>query len=183
VTKREEVLFFSFPLMLHLNPKERIIFIKRRHWIVLLGASLIVFFAFLVLISGLLAISSASVNIPPYYRRILVFVFSSFLLFLWLFFFIDFTDYWLDIWILTEKKVMVVEQKGLFHRVVSEFPIERIQDITVDTNGVLQTFLKYGNLQIQTASEKRKFIFKQIPRPYQTKNAILKLLDKRIAKI
>ena len=99
-------------------------------------------------------------------------------LFGWLYFFMIWTDYYLDVWIVTSKRIIDVEQRGLFNREVSEFKLYRIQDITIEVKGVLQTFLKYGDVHIQTAGEKQEFIFKQIPNPNSVKNIIFELYSK-----
>jgi len=72
-------------------------------------------------------------------------------LILWLLFFFRWTDYYLDVWVLTNKRIFDVEQKGFFSRSMSVFRLERIEDITININGILATFLKYGDIHIHTA--------------------------------
>lgn len=76
-------------------------------------------------------------------------------------------------------RILDVEQKGLFNREISECYISKIQDITVQTKGVMATFLKYGDLHIQTAAEKREFVFKEISEPEKVKNVILEQYNKQ----
>jgi len=59
--------------------------------------------------------------------------------------------------------------------VVSELELEKIQDVTTDVRGVIPTFLNYGNLLIQTAGERERFIFRNVPDPYEIKDTIMKL--------
>jgi len=56
--------------------------------------------------------------------------------------------------------------------------LENIQDITTDVHGVIPTFLNYGNLFVQTAAEKERFIFRNIPDPYSVKDLIMNLQNK-----
>ena len=86
-----------------------------------------------------------------------------------------FINYYLDCWIITNERTISTELKTLFSRNVSSISHDKIQDITVEVKGFLQTFLKYGNLQIQTAGEFNKFIFKEIPEPYETKELLFKI--------
>lgn len=97
---------------------------------------------------------------------------------LWLYFCLIFIDYYLDVWVVTNMRILDVEQKGLFNREVSECYISKIQDITVQTKGVMATFLKYGDLHIQTAAEKREFVFEEISEPEKVKNVILEQYNK-----
>jgi hypothetical protein len=79
-------------------------------------------------------------------------------LFIWLFFFFSFIDYYLDVWIITNKRIIDVEQRGFFSRVISEQKIENIQDVTSEIHGIIPTIFKFGTVHVQTAAEKSRFI-------------------------
>jgi len=72
---------------------------------------------------------------------------------------------------------MKVEQLGLFHRIVSELELERIQDITSFVNGPIQTLFNFGDLEIQTASEENKIEPKAIPHPVTVRRKIMELCE------
>jgi len=40
-----------------------------------------------------------------------------------------------------------------------------------------QTFLDYGNVHIQTAGERTRFIFKNVPQPERVKEQIIALIE------
>lgn len=136
----------------------------RRHWIVvlkLLGISLC-----LVLIPVFFFI--IYINYTDYFENeivtaIIILLTSAFYLFIILYTFSSFVDYYLDVWIVTNQRIINIEQKGLFARVVSEKDLGRMQDITSDIEGFWATVLNYGDVHIQTAGEKERFIFKQVP--------------------
>lgn len=90
---------------------------------------------------------------------------SLYYLYIWLFAFFTFVDYYLDVWIVTNSRIIDIEQKGLFNRVVSEQKLYRVQDVTSEIKGFFSTFLNFGNVYVQTAGEQSRFIFKQVPRP------------------
>lgn len=98
---------------------------------------------------------------------------------IWIISFLIWIDYYLDVWIITDKRIVNIEQKGLFSRFISELELEKIQDISTDVRGVIPTFLNYGDLQVQTAAEKEKFLFHNIPDPYSVKDMIMKLQKKQ----
>jgi uncharacterized membrane protein YdbT with pleckstrin-like domain len=97
-----------------------------------------------------------------------------------LFTFTWWTDNYLDVWTLTNERIINREQKGLFNRVVSELELIRIQDITVEQKGFLATILGYGNVYIQTAGEMERFIFEQVPHPYKISKAIQNINEKNM---
>lgn len=90
------------------------------------------------------------------------------------FIFLVWMDWYLDVWILTEERIVDIEQMGLFGRNVAEFKLDRIQDVTVHAKGILETIFNYGDVRIQTAGEKEEFVFEQVPGPYAAKDIILK---------
>ncbi len=106
---------------------------------------------------------------------------SAFFLFAWLFLFQAFMDYYLDIWIVTNRRVLNIEQTGLFSRTISELRMYRIQDVTSIITGPLHTILGYGKVEVQTAGEKLRFEFEDIPQPNVIAKSILELseIDRR----
>lgn len=100
---------------------------------------------------------------------------SVYLLFIWLLFFFSIIDYILDIWIITDKRIIDVQQNGFFSRVISEQMVAKIQDITSDTHGFWPTVWKYGNLTVQTAAEQNKFYFEEISDPEEVRDLLIRL--------
>lgn len=106
-----------------------------------------------------------------------VLFFSLYYLFIWLFFFYSFLDYYLDIWIVTNYRIINIEQNGLFDRIISEQKLYRVQDVTSEIKGIIPTFFDYGDVYVQTAAEKERFIFKQIPHASEVRKKILALAE------
>jgi hypothetical protein len=100
---------------------------------------------------------------------------SAYYLFIWLFFFFSFVDYYLDVWIVTNRRIIDMEQNGLFSRTVSEQKLEKMQDVTSEVRGFFPTIFAYGNVYIQTAGEKERFHFRQIPNPDAVRDLLIKL--------
>jgi len=107
-----------------------------------------------------------------------LFIFLACLWFLifWLLMFYSLTIYTLNVVIITDRRIMENEQKGIFNRKVSELHMSRIQDISVHVRGILETFLKFGNLVVQTAAHESQFTFYEIPQPEKVKNTIMKIV-------
>jgi len=151
--------------MILFRPDEKIIAVYRRHPVTLIfEIAPLVLFA-LVIIAGALF---GGVFIPAKFSVLYPLILFSAVLFLHLFWiaaFIVLADFFLDVWILTDQRVIAVEQKTLFSRVVSECSLSKIQDTSIEISGFIPTILHYGNLTVRTASEHQDFIFKQVARP------------------
>ena len=146
------------------KPGEEIIYFLRRHWIVpLRNIAISLLLAAIPLGFYYVFLSGTTFLDSDVWRALYVLGTSSFYLFVILFTFTNFIDYYLDVWIVTNQRIINIEQKGLFGREVSEKDLGRMQDITANVKGIWATILKYGDLHIQTAGEQQRFVFKQVP--------------------
>ena len=91
-----------------------------------------------------------------------------------LFAFVLWTNYYLDVWILTSERIIDINQKNLFSRVISEFPINRVQNVSIEVHGVIETLLKFGDLKVETAGHGGGFTIRDAPNLYEAKNIILR---------
>lgn len=162
--------------MINLTENEKIIITFRRYWVVIsLKISVMIIIAAIpLIIYPIIKSFFPGMTVYPKVGLLLI-VAVIYYMFLWLYFFLIWVDYYLDIWIVTNKRILDIEQKGLFSREVSEFSISRIQDITVEVTGIFPTLFHYGDIHIQTAGESRQFVFKDIRNPYKAKDKIMAL--------
>ncbi len=82
--------------------------------------------------------------------------FFSIIYFLWLlvgltYLFYEWMIWYYDVYIITNKRIVDIEQRSLFSRSVSEASLGKVQDITYQIEGVFATFLNFGTVKIQTA--------------------------------
>ena len=85
-----------------------------------------------------------------------------------------FTRYYLNLWVLTNERIVNVKQVGYFDREVSSLFLNRIQDVTTDIEGVLPSLLNIGTINVQSAGATEKFYMHDIPRPTEMRDLILK---------
>lgn len=153
--------------------------ILRRHWVTLISLAVsfvLVLFLPLIVISGIQFISPSFFD-DPTRTTLLILGLSIFFLYAWLFLFQNYIDYHLDVWIVTDHRILNIEQHGLFARTVSELRLYRVQDVTAEVKGFLHTMLDFGDVFIQTAGEKERFQFEDIPHPNQVAKMILDLAE------
>ncbi len=85
--------------------------------------------------------------------------------------------YMLNTVVVTDKRLIDNEQNGLFERRVDELYIRTVQDISAHTSGFIRTMLHFGNVEIQTASADKQFVFLDIPNPEDVKNTIMQMVN------
>jgi uncharacterized membrane protein YdbT with pleckstrin-like domain len=160
---------------------ETIIKVLHRNWFDILQQFFIIFAMLLVLAGGIFFLPLIFPNIVQEKDSYNLFLFleNTFLLFLWIYSFFIWIDYYFDVWIITSDRIINIEQKGLFMRCVSELKFERIQDVTVEVGGVIPTIINYGDVLVQTAGETERFDFRHISDPYAVKDLIMSLQKKQ----
>jgi len=146
---------------LHLELGENVILEVRKHWFVFVGQGFVSLFVAIVPLILFLIIRSYVPNlvefdIPGNETALFLFLYTLWILFLWILFFVNWTKYYLDVWYVTEKRIIAIEQKRIFDREVSNLRFDKIQDVTLDVHGFLPTLLNFGNIKVQTASEDSK---------------------------
>jgi hypothetical protein len=155
---------------------EQIVLVVRRHWFNIIQSLLPVFAMAILLVGGYLYLPKLfPVFENDAFSGILVFLETLFAMIIWVLMFLIWIDYYFDVWIITNKRVVNVDQQGLFNRAVSEVELEKIQDITTDVKGIIPTFMNYGDVFIQTAAERERFDFCSVPDPYGIKDIIMNL--------
>lgn len=74
--------------------------------------------------------------------------------------------------VITNKRIIDIDQRGLFERIVSEAPYEKIQDVSYRLKGIFQTLLRYGNIHIQTAGATAVIEIRNIKNPEKIQELI-----------
>ncbi|MFA6604074.1 MAG: PH domain-containing protein [Patescibacteria group bacterium] len=161
------------------KPDEKVIFFLRRHWVIFAAEILLIIVLAAVPFGGdwLLSNLWPQLLLGPHSRPILILLLSAYYLMIWVFFLSYFIDYYLDGWIVTDDRILSVEQRGLFSRTISELDLAKIQDVTSEGKGFLAFLFNYGYVYVQTASEIGRFTFEQIPKPHEVRRQLLSLIE------
>lgn len=171
--------------LLQLDLTERVILYLRRHWFVFFRRILL----FLVKAVVPVLVYVGLVNfLPDIFNNIplitLLFLAAGiYYLFIWVIFFNSWIDYYLDIWVVTDKQVINVHQVGIFNRTVARQPLYRIQDVIAESKGVWPTLLHFGNVKIQTAGQEGHFFLAEVPNPFEVAakiNDLIKYAPKEV---
>jgi len=101
------------------------------------------------------------------------FFFGVWWLLLWMGAFRALTSYYLDAWLITNRRVVDIEQYGFFSREVSSVFLKSVEDATTSINGVFPTLLNYGDIEIQSAAAMNRFSIRGVPNPRAIRDLIL----------
>ncbi len=150
---------------------EIVLLLLRRHIFTILAPLALFLLACLVpIVTGIMFYSFISAH-----HLLYLFYFGSSLWYMgiWMAIFYALTIYTLDTVIITDHRIIDNDQRGLFYRNVSELHSHRIQDVSTRTNGIIETFLNFGDITVQTAGSEKQFVFHQMPNPIKVKDTIM----------
>jgi hypothetical protein len=159
-----------------LEPGEQVITHVRKHWFVFV----IELLPFPILALAPLALPTLltwvdmPIAIPLSFDNVVGRAFlGAWWLILWTGAFAIFTRYYLNSWILTNMRIVDIDQKRFFHRDVSSLVLNRVQDITVETKGLLFSLLNIGTISVQSAGATERFKMKGVSEPNRLRDVIL----------
>ncbi len=158
---------------------ENIVFVLRRHVLILVRNLLMYIVLFAVPVGFYYGISYLFPGLlqGTVSYTLLILAGSIYYLSIWLFLFTTILDFYLDTWIVSNDRIISIEQEGLFSRVISEMDLYKTQDVTSEIKGIFPTIFNYGNVVVQTAAAKDKFIFEQINNPHEVRRKIIDLVE------
>lgn len=160
-----------------LHKDEFVLIYIRRHWLFLAFDFVRIFTTFLAVAfiiwgvqwSGI--IGEFDVFGVSFYSLTDIFVYL-WAIFCWLYMAEKFTDYALDFWVVTNKRILESELIKLFDRRLSTLELQDIEDITIQNKGLISNYFNYGNLEVQTAGAKREFYAERVGNPEKIQRII-----------
>lgn len=161
-------------------PKEKIEIFLKRHWFIFLTKILFFLVLFILPLVFYLLIGDkiygwhkGEISGPLFILGASVYYLS-----IWLFFASSFINDFLDYWIVTNNRIISINQIALFSRTVGELRLSRVQDVTCEVHGFFATILHYGDILVQSAGTKQPSVFRQVPRATKVAQDILHLVEK-----
>ena len=160
------------------NVDEKVYIAVREHW-VLLALRIAVWSIFVILLVAFYTFGPSAVPIFFEGSQALITKLATelYLIGLALSLLIIFVLYYLNLHIITSLRIVDIDQSGLFHHAISELNIDKIEDVTSETKGVLGNIFDYGTVYVQTAGAKERFEFNNVPNPARLVKIILDLYE------
>jgi hypothetical protein len=160
------------------GPNEKILLVVREHWFLLFTKILFILFLVVLpfIINLLLGDKLPFISIPQVQAIISVFL-QLYYITLLISLFIIWILYYLNLHIVSEERIVDIDQVGLLNHTVSELNVETIEDVTGQTTGLFGNLLDYGTVYVQTAGTTERFEFENIPHPQHIAKIILEVYE------
>lgn len=149
---------------------EEIILMNRRHpWVLAKTGLVVVAIIIIVVISLLIFGASLATSI----------VLILALLFIVIYGFIRWFVYSNDVYILTNERIINIDQGGFFTRRVSEAELSNILNVSYEIRGPIKSLLNFGEVAIDTSgSDQNNLILKNVENPHFLQEKIVSLQKK-----
>ena len=152
-----------------LKENEVIMMILHRHWIVIVFK---VIYLLMLLVSTIfiLTIQGPIISVlgGGLFWALLTMYWVSFLLFI----FLSWVNDELDLFVITNERVIGIEQIGALTRQVTECSLDKVQEVNSSVSGILPTLFGYGKVDIHTASETSNMNVTYAPNPVENARKI-----------
>lgn len=171
------------------EPDETVLITVRKHWFVILSDLLGIFFMLIAPFFVIFTLALVPDLIPQSLHLQLHLPLIAFGISVWLIFslmaaFMTWTHYYLDLWVVTDHRIIAIDQVQFFNRKISSFRLERLQDMKVTINGIIPTFLNFGDIHAHTAGTgEENFSTTGLPDPRELQAIIQKATDARLKDI
>jgi len=87
-----------------------------------------------------------------------------------------FINWYFNIFIITNKKIVDFDVKGLLYKNISEASLRNVEDVTSRVMGTFGTVLNIGSVFVQTAAEEKEFEFEMVDNPGEVRDTISDLM-------
>lgn len=106
--------------------------------------------------------------------NLIVIVFTMFSI---LFLFIDWLNNELDMYVISNKRIIGIDQISFLNRTVSECSLADVQEVNSKTKWIFANLFDYGSVTIQTAWNASNFHMAIVPEPLKTARQILNIVE------
>lgn len=152
----------------NMRPWEQVERVVKRHWIIYFFIWLYFFFWLSVTFS---IISIFWLQIWVYFFMILFWM--MYLVFLY----VDWLNHELDMFIITNNRIIGLDQISFLNRNISECNLWQVQEVNAQTKWLLANIFNYWTVSIQTAWNVSNFEMSLVPDAIKTSREILNVVD------
>ncbi|MBI5530938.1 MAG: PH domain-containing protein [Candidatus Doudnabacteria bacterium] len=81
----------------------------------------------------------------------------------------------LNVYLITSKRIIIINYKNIFNKQVLESPLERILNISFTVKGFWASLFSFGSVEVQVAGLPEPMIIKKVAHPSEVKDFLWKL--------
>lgn len=183
---------------LQLHADEQVILNVRKHPLILVGRlipfALLDYLPYLLPGFGAAIMASNPASVIDFAATLsfenpwMQFLVGIYWLFIWMGAFGVFTNHYLDQWVVTNERIIEIDQKSFWNRSVSSLFLNRVQNVETDVEGFFNTLFHFGTVSVESAgAEVNRIRMSGLGNPEHVRDVILrehaKMEEARISKL
>lgn len=90
-----------------------------------------------------------------------------------------FLNWFFNLYIITNKRIVDIDFLGFLYKNISETSLDNIEDVTSTVGGATRVIFNYGTVKIQTAGQQREFEFTDVSNPSKVRDIIADIVVER----
>lgn len=94
-----------------------------------------------------------------------------------MFLYIHWLNYELDLIVVTDSRLIAVEQKSFLNRAVGETYLDKVQEVSFQVKGLFANLFDYGHILPKTAGSTSRFDMTFSPRPMENARKLNNIID------
>lgn len=157
-----------------MRPGEKLLMKLHRHWIVFVFK---IGYIMWLLITTLIILMMKGTLVAIFGTAIFWWTLSLYWMFFLTFILVSWVSDELDLFLITDQRIIGIEQVSALSRRVTECGLNRVQEVNAEVTGILQTVLHYWHVHIHTASENSDMIVSFAPNPVENGNRINTIIN------
>jgi hypothetical protein len=142
--------------------------VLKRHWMAFLGLYFYTFILIVVIIS---------IYLTMWFTAWANFIVVILLMIALMLLYIEWLNNELDMYVITNKRIIWIDQISFLNRTVSECSLADVQEVNSRTKWVLANLFDYGSVVIQTAWNASNFHMSIVPEPLKSARQILNVVE------
>jgi hypothetical protein len=159
-----------------LETNEELYLVVRKHWIIL--AETAIFLTILAILCMGISYIINFAGIPSIFNALTI---IGVIMLSMQYVFVHWVNNELDLLIVTNRRIISLDQVGFLDRKMSQTTIDLVQEVNASTSGLIGNLLHYGNIMIKTASDSASnvsdFNMSHIANPIETSRLIHSFID------
>ncbi|EKE29581.1 MAG: hypothetical protein ACD_2C00141G0003 [uncultured bacterium (gcode 4)] len=156
----------------NLQPWEEVRMVLQRHWIALVY--ILWYFIFLVVSLIFMIYLWNTISLVWDYINVILVIYTCVFI---LFMYVNWMRYELDLYVITTKRIIGLEETAFLNRHLSECSLDKVQEVNARTTWLLSNLLNYWEVRIHTASENSDFNMPLMPDAFENARKISNFIN------
>jgi hypothetical protein len=142
-------------------------FFFRKHWMQFLKPFFLMIPVFFLIFIILLGLGRLAIMIDMAFVRVFYVFFAMIIMIVFLtIFFLQIIDFYFDLVIVTDYRIIIAKKTVFLKNNSDAIDLIKIQDIAVESHGILRNYLRYGQLLITLSTSSSPVMINYVPNPH-----------------